>query len=459
MRKTTPAIFFLSIILILGASLPSWAQRQRVTVGPGGGGGGRARVQVSPRQAPQRSSAPRVQSSPRVRQSVNVSRPSYRPSGSNRAVVNTRSRNEYRPSRDNRPSRTDYRPSGQYRTTPSSPTLTPGNEPFRYYNPGGSPRNGAAVPGQNVNNGRYTNPGQNGRYTNPGRYNNNSGQRVRVNNGRVPTTYSNAGYRVPVNRPSNRPVYTQPVVNNNYYYSNRTYRPRYNNWANNNWANPYFYSNYNYRRGFRYYQPCAVPFLSLGFFAVRPYSYYDYARVSYAQPFVYGDDAYYRSSPLLEGGTAADSSVASTAPTAPVQSLEQELLGEISNYVDSNSKEGRFQLKDPAFGNQVWSLDLTEAPAVYSLDTNHYTVVAGFEGTLGENSVPSAVGLEFFVERENGRWNVKQSWIVSANGIPRAKRFQSPTYPQVQTWQEGAVCPFTGKPMVPVTESSAQQHG
>jgi hypothetical protein len=248
-------------------------------------------------------------------------------------------------------------------------------------------------------------------------------------------------------------VYTQPtqVINNNYYYNNRSYRPSYTSWNS-----PYLYSNYNYRRGYRYYQPCAVPFLSLGFFATRPYNYYDYARMSYAQPFVYGDDAYYRAAPVLDSSKNA---VASTTPTAPVQSLEQEMLSEISNYVEAHSKDGRFQLKDPAFGNQVWNLDLTEAPAVYSLDPNHYTVVAGFEGTLGENSVPSAVGLEFFVERENGLWKVKQSWIVSANGIPRAKRFQSPAFPQVKTWQEGAVCPFSGQPMVPVTESAAQQHG
>lgn len=320
-------------------------------------------------------------------------------------MVNTRPRENSRPTRSNR-------------TVVSAPSNTPGNEPFRYYNSGGGSRTVVTTPGV-------------------------------TSTGRTPV-YVNNGYRVPVSVPSNRVVYSQPapLVTNNYYYSNRNCAPRYSSWTS-----PYFYSDYNYRRGYRYYQPCAVPFLSLGFFAARPYSYYDYARVSYAQPFLYGDDNYYRSAPL-----AANNAVASTAPTAPVQSLDQELLGEISRYVDSKSVGGRFQLADPAFGNQVWNLDLTEAPAIYSIDSNHYTVVAGFEGTLGENTIPSAVGLEFFVERENGRWNVKQSWIVSANGIPRAKRFQSPSFPQVQTWQEGAVCPFTGQPMVPVTESSAR-HG
>ena len=63
--------------------------------------------------------------------------------------------------------------------------------------------------------------------------------------------------------------------------------------------------------------------------------------------------------------------------------------------------------------------------------------------------------MEFFVAREGGRWVIKDAWIVSANGIPRAKKFQSPVYPQVQTWQAGVLCPFSGKPMVPVAESGA----
>jgi hypothetical protein len=249
-------------------------------------------------------------------------------------------------------------------------------------------------------------------------------------------------YRQPV---ASGPVYT---TNNNYFINNnrRNCTPRYNN----NFYDPYFYSNYNCRRGYRFYQPCFSPFLSLGFFASRPYNYYDYARIDYAQPFVYGDDQDYRSAPLVSN------EVASTQPTTP-PSMEQELLTELGRYVEANSKDQRFQIADPAFGGQLWSLDLTQAPAVYSIDTNHYSVVSGFEGTLGENTIPSSVGLEFFVARDNGRWNIKEAWIVSANGIPRAKKFQSPTYPQVQTWQAGEVCPFSGQPMVPVTQSGASQ--
>lgn len=335
---------------------------------------------------------------------------------------------------------------------------TPGNEPFRYYNSGGTPRSVHRAPNANYPYATGTSPNGTPIYTDPsGRnrapvYTNPSSRTPITTNGRN----NNGRYRVPVTRQPNQVMYTQPTstVTNNYYYSQpytRSYR---------NWSSPYLYSNYNYRRGYRYYQPCAVPFLSLGFFAARPYSYYDYARMSYTQPFLYGDDAYYRSAPLVDNSavTASTPQVASVTPTAaPAQSMEQELLGEISSYVDSHSKDGQFQLSDPAFGGQMWSLDLTEAPAVYSIDSSHYTVVAGFEGTLGDNTIPSAVSLEFFVERENGRWNVKDAWIVSANGIPRAKRFQSPSFPQVRTWQEGALCPFTGQPMVPVSESAAQQ--
>lgn len=469
MPKKTPTILIFSIILLL-ASEPGWAQRQRVQVGPGSSGGGRTQVRSAPRQVstprPQTHvrSAPRVQSAPRVHVRQNapqVRQPSqnrsrtvvntrpqrdYRPNngGSGRTVVNTRPQRDYRSNNggndrtvvNTRPQRNDRsNNNGRGRAIVNTQPQRDGrggNEPFRYYNSGGGSRNASNSPNRN----------------------NNPGGRTRIVTG--------PGYtsgRVPITVPSRQPIVSnQPtqVINNNYYYSNnRRYAPRYTGWNsgwNNGWNDPYFYSNHNYRRGFRHYQPCAVPFLSLGFFAARPYSYYDYSRVSYAQPFLYGDDSYYRSAPLIE-----NNAVASTNPTAPVQSLEQELLSEISRYVDSQSKNGQFQIADPAFGNQLWNLDLTEAPAVYSLDANHYTVVAGFEGNLGENAVPSAVGLEFFVVRENGLWKVKQGWIVSANGIPRAKRFQSPSYPQVQTWQEGALCPFTGQRMVPVTESSAQQ--
>ena len=256
-----------------------------------------------------------------------------------------------------------------------------------------------------------------------------------------------AGTAIPISRPA---VQTSgPGYNTNSYYTytnrNRDCAPRYRDCYDNS-----FYSNYNCRSSYRYYQPCYYPFLSYGFFVSRPYSYYDYARIDYAQPFVYGDDAYYRSAPVI------DNQVASTQPTAPV-SMEQEMLSELSSYVDSHSKGGHFQVADPAFGNQMWNLDLSQAPAVYSIDPNHYTVVSGFEGTLGENTIPSAVGMEFFVAREGGRWAIKQAWIVSANGIPRAKKFQSPAYPQVRTWQADTLCPFSGKPMVPISESGTMR--
>lgn len=284
------------------------------------------------------------------------------------------------------------------------------------------------------------------RVYNPGRGAGASNSVVRLPNGTTATRVSGFSpmRQGGASRAVIQPVATGPVYVNNNYYVNRA--PRYNN----NCYDPYFYSNYNYRRANRFYAPCYSPFMSLGFFVARPYNYYDYARIDYAQPFVYGDESDYRSAPVM------DNQVASTQPVAPV-SLEQEMLGQISSYVETNSKDGRFQIADPAFGNQVWNLDLTQAPAVYSIDSNHYSVVTGFEGTLGENSIPSSVGLEFFVARDNGRWVVKDSWIVSANGIPRAKAFQSPTYPQVQTWQTGETCPFSGLPMIPLDQGGASR--
>ena len=301
------------------------------------------------------------------------------------------------------------------------------------------------------NNGVVTMPnGQTATTAVPGRVNNGS-VRVAPTNPAVITDTRVTGVRPGGSVAVARPVNPQPVVNgpiyNNTYYVRENCAPRYyNDCYDNN-----FYSNYNYRRGFRYYQPCYSPFLSYGFFVARPYYYYDYANISYAQPFVYGDDQDYRPAPVI-----TDNQVASTEPIVP-QSMEQELLTELSEYVEGHSASGRFQVTDPAFGNQVWNLDLTQAPAVYSIDTNHYSVVAGFEGTLANNSIPSSVGMEFFVARENGQWAIKDAWIVSANGIPRAKKFQSPAFPQVQTWQAGEVCPFSGQPMVPMTQSGAQQ--
>jgi hypothetical protein len=190
-------------------------------------------------------------------------------------------------------------------------------------------------------------------------------------------------------------------------------------------------------------------FLSLGFFATRPYEVFDPSVISYDQPFVYGDEQYYRSA------LPASEAVASTQPVAP-PSIETELLTELASYVQSHSQSGRFRIVDPALENRVWSLDLTQAPAVYHIEADHYSVVSGFEGALAESKVPSSVGLEFFMTRENGRWQVKNAWIISANGIPRLKRFQSPVFPQVQTWQSGQNCPFSGQLMVPIVEQKAQ---
>lgn len=84
-------------------------------------------------------------------------------------------------------------------------------------------------------------------------------------------------------------------------------------------------------------------------------------------------------------------------------------------------------------------------------------MVAGFQGVLGNSEVPSNVGVEFFVARGDNGFEVRDAWITSANGISRNKTYQSPIHPEVQTWQPGLNCPFTGQPMVEIPTQT--EHG
>ena len=203
--------------------------------------------------------------------------------------------------------------------------------------------------------------------------------------------------------------------------------------------------------------------MSLGFFLSRPYSYYNYANVGYNTPYFYGDEESYQPTPqqllLDEGGPqsdaiAADGIAAAGTPvgadsSAPL-SEEAIMLSAVSNHVDSLSKEGQFQIRDTALNNETWSLELAQAPAVFKIDEGIYSVVAGFEGTLGSSPVPSNVGLEFFVQQTENGYQVQDTWITSANGIAREKLFQSPVHADVKTWQPGQTCPFTGQAMIEI---------
>jgi len=272
----------------------------------------------------------------------------------------------------------------------------------------------------------------------------------------------NVNQNINVNQTANVNI-SQPYVGNNYNYNYNYNRPGcapiYTNYYN-----PAIYTNYSARRRYRrsYYSSCAIPFLSLGFFLSRPYSYYDYASVGYNQPYFYGDDASYQPAPTYStGGPVADAitsdGLAAAAPLPAEQSSEQQLLTEVSNYVAARSIEEQFQITDAAFENQVWNLELAQAPAVFELSDGLYSVVAGFEGTLGESTIPSNVSVEFFVQRTDTGFEVKTGWVTSANGIPRAKLYQSPAYPDVKTWQPGLSCPFTDQPMIEIP--AASEHG
>ena len=267
-------------------------------------------------------------------------------------------------------------------------------------------------------------------------------------------------------RRGSRIVRQAPVINYNYNVRpRRAYFPRYTQ----NCA-PGFYSDFRVRRRFRRNRNCLIPLLTLGFFLTRPYSTYNYAQVGYDQPFFYGQDDAYQPVPenLIAaenavgiGGPATQTAAAASADTSSLIDTkvpEQVMISELSRYVDAQSKDGRFVIQDGAFGNQAWNLELAQAPAVYKIAEGKYSVVAGFEGTLGESPIPSNVALEFFMSQNPEGWSVQDVWIISANGIPRTKQFQSPVHPEVKTWSEGAVCPFSGQPMIPVSDAGAQ-HG
>lgn len=290
---------------------------------------------------------------------------------------------------------------------------------------------------------------------------------------------NNVAAPVNVRRPRRQPrrnvVVNRPYNRNRYVYNRRGCAPAYTPVYN-----PVIYTNYNARRCYRprrYYRACPIPLLSLGFFLTRPYSYYSYATPGYYsnQPFFYGDEEYYQPGPFAQGGPSnsvaqdqpvadvntSDAAVASTVSPAN-QSSEQQMLAVLSEFVEGRSKDGRYRVKDAAFENQTWQLELAQAPAVYEIADGKYAVVAGFEGTLGVSSVPSQVTMEFFMVKAGNGYAVRDAWISAANGIARNKLFQSPDYPDVKTWQPGVKCPFTGKTMVPVppeAENKVEQHG
>ena len=314
------------------------------------------------------------------------------------------------------------------------------------------------------------NPSNNGSFNNgvnvkrPGRYSNPPGSAASVNQGlavRRPVRNVNTNTNVNVNNTYTQPVYTQPVYAN----------PQpvvYNNYCPPNYYNDYYspviYNDYCVRRRYRRYNNCGNFFFSLGFFLTRPYSYYDYARVGYNNPIVYGDDEYYRA-PVMEGGPAepdavtADGTIAA-APTQPaLNTPEERMLGQVAEYVEKNSVEGRYRINDAAFSNQVWLLELAQAPAVFEIKEGLYSVVAGFEGTLGTSNVPSNVNVEFFVAKTANGFEVRDAWITSANGIARNKLYQSPVFPDVKTWESGKKCPFTGQPMIPIPPAASSEHG
>ena len=257
-------------------------------------------------------------------------------------------------------------------------------------------------------------------------------------------------------------------VNRNHYRHRNVYvnQPYFVNahpyWGPGFYNSPFLYNDYAFRRGFRRFPTCASAFLGLGFFMARPYSAFDYAWPGYNYPIFYGDEAYYRAPARVaeSGGPEADAITAEGAVATAEPKLdtpEEQMLAQLSRYVEERSVDGRFQLSDSAFQNELWKLELAQAPAVFEIQEGYYSVVAGFEGTLGDRNIPSNVSVEFFLVKTDTGYEVRESWISSANGIARDKLFQSPVYPDVKTWESGQNCPFSRQPMVPI--ASAPEHG
>ncbi len=239
-----------------------------------------------------------------------------------------------------------------------------------------------------------------------------------------------------------------------------------------------YYRDYRVRRNHRPYYLSAIPFASYGYYAAVPYgmgwwnspflawngwgpglglNYLNVNVNNVQQPDVYPQEDELVPQSLEDRYRPApeELSAAPSGNLAP-SSIEEALLLEVSSYVAERSVDEAFYLPDPAFEGRAWQLDLVQAPAVFSIDENAYSVVTGFEGVLEGNTIPAQVGVEFFLSREGDQWKVLDAWIVSANGIFREKRYRSPVYPGVQTWNEGETCPFSGRAMIPISSADDQ---
>lgn len=221
------------------------------------------------------------------------------------------------------------------------------------------------------------------------------------------------------------------TVTNNYY----------NGYQGTNCYTPYSssYYNPNYYCAPRRLRVCRPVFLfTLGYFAARPW--WDYYAYNAYTPYPYfssssdyysrGGGGYYASDVPVQQVASAR---ATPEPTGDAGDAQQErLLQVVSDYVASRSLDGKFRIVDPEQNGQIWSLELAQAPALFSMDATHYTVVAGFQGNLGGSTEQAGVDVQFFLSQPEvgAPWQVDEARIVSANGIVRPLKPAPAGYPE-----------------------------
>ncbi|MBI3924609.1 MAG: hypothetical protein HY319_03640 [Armatimonadetes bacterium] len=179
-------------------------------------------------------------------------------------------------------------------------------------------------------------------------------------------------------------------------------------------------------------------FLSLGYFIARPWWGYSGYRSSYGDWTGYSE-SYAAADRREDGGVAYAQDPGQFATGLEPTAADEALLQMISEYLAAHSPDGKFRIADAQLDGRIWALELAQPPAVFSMDENHYTVLAAFQGLLYGTTTPAGVDLQFFLSRPapGTPWRVDDVHIQSANGLVRPPLPAPAGYPQVSTKSHG----------------------